>query len=332
VLLVCGSVASGASVPGCGDSQHYLGGGDALDAPVSDPGTPGACAFDGPTPTGGMPGTGGSSPLDGGTGGCASFSSAPFGAVVIEDFDRGPSSQASPNVCMMASPAAVGLSQCDLVGLNAFSCRDDFYCDVANGSASLGTVCPSYVQDECRNGYFLRLFYDVDRRQDAFAGVTLNISSKPDPRLCQLGPIGPVDLSRFDYLSMRVRPGDDRGNAEIALQDLHSNDNTYAETNPKAVLVLSPVNSNTYVPPLTGHYLPKGQWTEVQIKMCDLLKHVCDDGGVTILDRTAITRVLVGFAKSRFVAEHTDVPGPRRLDIDDIMLLPCATNGCQACR
>ncbi len=222
-----------------------------------------------------------------------------------------------------------GVVMCDYPGWNPRSCKSVPFCD--NG----GGVCPLYIgRDSCawRGSYSLRLFYDIEANGGAFAGITFNLSNKQGPaETCQINS-EPVDISRFDYLSIRVRPWDASGNAEVALQDVHSTAANLVETNPKMVLVSSPMNSNRYFPSLTGTKLPKGQWTEVQIRVCDLLRRTTEDGGVTQLDRTAITKVFVDFAKQRFIREDSDLSiSPRQMDIDDILFLPCAATGCLPC-
>jgi hypothetical protein len=259
-----------------------------------------------------------------------------MGAFVVDDFENGPRArEAETNACMVPqfngfAPAVDGGAvQCDYPGWSPSSCKGVPFCD-----GTYGGVCPVYIgRDECawRGTYSLRLYYNIDKNGGAFAGTTFNLSNKQNPSdTCQVNR-EPVDLTNFDYLSLRVRPGDAKGNAEVAIQDMHSTSSNLVETNPKAVLVSSPVNSNRYIPPLTGTMLPQGQWTEVQIKVCDLLKRTTGDGGVAQLDRKAITKVFIDFAKNRFITEGTDLFGTRQLDIDDIVFLPCAMTGCLPC-
>jgi len=161
-----------------------------------------------------------------------------------------------------------------------------------------------------------------------------NLSNRQDSQTCVLDR-EPVDLSNFEYLSLRVRPGDASGNAEIALQDVTSNSNSnplnLVETAPKLLLASRYiVTDNTYVPPLSGKMLSQGQWTEVQLKICDLLQRNVD-GGTGKLDRTLITKVLIDFANQPFAAAGTYFSGTRYLDIDDTYFAPCATLPCPAC-
>jgi hypothetical protein len=259
---------------------------------------------------------------------------------LVDDFERGPGvPEAKPNPCTLpqfsgfnpsVSPSIDGGSlQCDFPGWNTSSCKDELFCDSGGG------VCPAYIgRDQCawRGDHSVRLFYNIDNDGGAFSGIVLNISNAQDSSSCQVSQV-PLDVTNFGYLSLRVRPGDARGNAEVALQDVHSTATNLVETNPKMVLVSSlPGGDNLYSPGLTAEgMLTQGQWTEVQIPVCDLLRRKMDDGGLASLDHHAITKVFIDFAKNRFIAEGTDLPRTRYMDIDDVMFLPCRITGCPTC-
>jgi hypothetical protein len=159
------------------------------------------------------------------------------------------------------------------------------------------------------------MYFNVDADlQEAFTGIVLNFSPQEQP-VCLVNR-SPLDLSGFDTLSMRVRAMDVHVNAEIALQD-----EDHFETTPKAVLVQ---NGDAFLPP--------GEWIEKRFRICDLLASAPSGGPVTKLARSAITKLLIGFASYRFQTEGTYATGTRYLDVDDVVLLPCpGGTGCQPC-
>jgi hypothetical protein len=240
----------------------------------------------------------------------------PHGAFLVEDFERGPDTTGTA-ACQAPgfdSRKPNATEACDRVGWNSSSCRSMFYCD-GMGFAGL---CPDYiepVEGAWRGGYSLRLYYDIDANNGAFGGLVLHLANTSvDPNACVVDR-PPADLTNFDILSLRVRSGDAVGNAEIALKDADG-----FETNPKAVLT-----------PLGDEPLVEGRWSRVQVAVCDLLQS--DDPNLSQgkLNRQSIAKVLVGFAKQRFINEGTDVQGVRQLDIDDVLFVPCATTGCKPC-
>jgi len=240
---------------------------------------------------------------------------------MVEDFERGPGlPEVPPNACTnpaftgLKPPSNAGSPSCDPPGPNSSSCNDSLYCE----GQKYGGICPDYIGcDEAawRGRNSLRLHYNVDASRDAFAGVTFNIANTQTPYTSCVVNRASIDLTKFEYLSMRVRAGDAKGNAEIALQDVSG-----AETNPKAVI--------SY---LGGTALPEGKWTEVKFQLCNLLKTEGQDGGASRLNRGAITKVLIDFAKQRFINEGTDMPGTRQLDVDDVLFWPCPMTGCLPC-
>jgi hypothetical protein len=257
----------------------------------------------------------------------------PSDAFMVDDFERGPGlAPSQPNSCTVPvfnglKPSSLGAQEsCDWLGMNEKGCKDDYFCE---GSAYAG-ICPAYLraaEDPWRGEYSLRLWYQLLQNDAAFAGVMLDISNKQDSTVCQSGQ-APVNLTGFEYLSLHVRPGDDEGNAEVALQDVNSTPANLVETAPKVAL-LAPTNK--FIPPLMGTTLPRGQWTEVRIPICDLLK-VNKDGLLSTLDPASITKVLIDFAKDRFRREGTDMPQMRWLDIDDVSFLACPYGGCASCK
>ena len=243
----------------------------------------------------------------------------PF-AFVVDDFERGPAPAASPNLCTLpvfngrVTPSGAATRTCDILGLNSSSCQGDYYCD----GSQYGGVCPEYIgadQGAWRGDYALRLLYNIDANPGAFAGVLFNLGNVAGSWGACAADRTPVDLTNMDSLSFRVRPGDPAGNAEIALQDEDGN-----ETYPKGVLVA--FGGAPYAP---------DQWSEAHFGVCDLLRMKSADGGTTWLNRKAIARVLIGFAKQRFVTEQTDLAGTRQIDLDDVLFMPCATTGCAPC-
>lgn len=235
-------------------------------------------------------------------------------AFMIEDFERGPGAPESfATSCTLPifggqKPGGLGQS-CDGSGVNPSGCRGSLYCE---GTSSAG-ICPDYLGQNdgaWRGDYSLRLNYNLDASPDSYAGLVLELAAP----VCLVNR-SPLDLSQYETVSMRLRAMDAQVNAEVALRD-----STAVETLPKTVLVQSGDTP-----------MPAGQWVEKRFKLCDLLIHAPTGAAATKLNRGAITEMIIGFARSRFVTEGTYSAGSHFLDIDDVTLQPCPTAGCQPC-
>lgn len=240
--------------------------------------------------------------------------SAPPGAIVVDDFDQGPNRVRSDSerICERGIAGSV----CDSPGLGA--CLLGTFC---NGTSGGGAICPSYVRDPGREGYFLHLAYEISN-PTSFVGVTFGIPREGSRDQCKTNR-QPIDLARFDQLSLRVRPYDSEGNLQVQLKAESHDPRQLIETAPPVVLISHTVGRDSV--------LPKGQWTEVHLGLCNLLRRTDGSKELGYLDRSVIVNILLSFSKERFIVEGTDYTGVRELDIDDIRLLPCPASGCVPC-